>query len=289
MPSINEIRIIFLYEFKRGTSASKTVRNINEAFRENLVSLATAKRWLKKFKEGDESLENEERGRPDSVVDNEELKSVVEANPRQTVREIAGTLEVSKSSVSRHLQQIEKTKKLDQWIPHELTEKQKMCRLETCSSLLLRNKNDPFLDRIVTCDEKWILYDIRKRNGQWLDKNEDPKQFPKPQLTAKKVLVTVSWSCERLLHYEFLKHGETINFELYCQLLDKVHQKLFQKRPSLVNRKGPILLHDNARPHISRITFQKLKELKYETLPHPPYSPEIAPTDFIFSSNWTNF
>uniref|UniRef100_A0A0K0FSW1 Histone-lysine N-methyltransferase SETMAR (inferred by orthology to a human protein) n=1 Tax=Strongyloides venezuelensis TaxID=75913 RepID=A0A0K0FSW1_STRVS len=113
MPSINEIRIIFPYEFKRGTSASKTARNINEAFGENLVSRATAKRWLKKFKEGDESFENEERGRPDSVVDNEELKRVVKVNPRQMVREIAGALEVSKSSVSRHLQQIEKTKKLD--------------------------------------------------------------------------------------------------------------------------------------------------------------------------------
>uniref|UniRef100_A0A0K0FTB8 Histone-lysine N-methyltransferase SETMAR (inferred by orthology to a human protein) n=1 Tax=Strongyloides venezuelensis TaxID=75913 RepID=A0A0K0FTB8_STRVS len=77
------------------------------------ISRATAKRWLKKFKEGDESFENEERGRPDSVVDNEELKRVVKVNPRQMVREIAGALEVSKSSVSRHLQQIEKTKKLD--------------------------------------------------------------------------------------------------------------------------------------------------------------------------------
>uniref|UniRef100_A0A0K0FGW6 Histone-lysine N-methyltransferase SETMAR (inferred by orthology to a human protein) n=1 Tax=Strongyloides venezuelensis TaxID=75913 RepID=A0A0K0FGW6_STRVS len=112
-----------------------------------------------------------------------------------------------------------------------------MCRLKTCSSLLLRNKNDPFLDKI------------------WLDKNEDPKQFPKPQLTAKKVVVFVWWSCERLLHYEFPKHGGTINSELYCQLLDKVHQKLSQKRPSLVNIKGPILLHDNEHPHISRITL----------------------------------
>lgn len=183
-----EIRTIFLYEFKRGTSASKTARNINEAFGENIVSRATAKRWFKKFKEGNYCLENEERGRPESVVDNEELKRVVESNPRQTVREIAGTLEVSKSSISRHLQQIEKVKKLDQWIPHELTENQKILRLETCSSLLLRNKIESFLDRIVTCDEKWILYDNRKRTGQWLDKNEDPKQFPKPQLTAKKII-----------------------------------------------------------------------------------------------------
>uniref|UniRef100_A0A0K0FDI3 Mariner Mos1 transposase n=1 Tax=Strongyloides venezuelensis TaxID=75913 RepID=A0A0K0FDI3_STRVS len=142
---------------------------------------------------------------------------------------------------------------------------------------------------IVNCDEKWILYDNRKRNGQWLDKNEDPKQFPKPQLTAKKVLVTVWWSCEKLFHYEFLKHGETINSELCCQLLDKVHQKLSQKRPSLANRKGSILLHDNARSHISRITLQKLNELKYETLPHPPYSPDLAPTDFYFFKQLNQF
>ncbi|CEF60351.1 Histone-lysine N-methyltransferase SETMAR [Strongyloides ratti] len=104
-----------------------------------------------------------------------------------------------------------------------------MLRLETYSSLLLRNKIESFLDRIVICDEKWILYYNRKRTGQWLDKNEDPKQFPKPQLTVKKLLVTVWWSSKKLLYYEFMKPGESINFEVCCQLLDKIHQKLSQK------------------------------------------------------------
>ncbi|CEF59577.1 Histone-lysine N-methyltransferase SETMAR [Strongyloides ratti] len=168
MPFINEIRIIFLYKIKSRTNTLRTARNLNEAFGENLIS------------QRDENFENEEHERPESEVDNEELKRVVESNPRQTVREIAGTLEVLKSSISRHLQQIEKVKKLDQWIPHELTESQKMLRLET------------------------------------------------------------------------------------------------------FNRKGPIFLHDNARSHVSRITLQKLNELKFETLFHPPYSPDLSPTDFYF-------
>ncbi|CEF59935.1 Hypothetical protein SRAE_X000167800 [Strongyloides ratti] len=86
-----------------------------------------------------------------------------------------------------------------------------------------------------------------------------------------------------------MKPGESINSEVYGKLLDKVHQKVSQKGLSLVNKKGPILLHDNARPHVSRITLQKLNELKFETLPHPPYSPNLSPTDFYFFKQLDQF
>uniref|UniRef100_A0A0K0E9X1 HTH_48 domain-containing protein n=1 Tax=Strongyloides stercoralis TaxID=6248 RepID=A0A0K0E9X1_STRER len=289
MLSKRDIRIIMLYEFKRGTNATKTTQNINEAFGEDVVSTSTVQRWFKKFNEGNENLENEDRGRPCSTVDNDELQAVVEADPRQTLGQLAEALNVSTATVSRHLKEIGKTKKLDKWIPHELNDYQKNRRFEICSSLILRNKNDPFLDRIVTCDEKWILYDNRKRSGQWLDINEAPKSFPKPQLNQKKVMVTVWWSAEGIIHYEFLKPGETIIAESYCQQIEEMHKKLCQKRPALVNRKGPILLHDNARPHVSKKTLQKLGELGYETLPHPAYSPDLAPTDFHFFKHLDHF
>ena len=37
---------------------------------------------------------------------------------------------------------------------------------------------------------------------------------------------------------------------------------------------------DNARPHTSLVTRQKLRELGWEVLSHPPYSPDIAPSDY---------
>ena len=40
------------------------------------------------------------------------------------------------------------------------------------------------------------------------------------------------------------------------------------------------MLHDNARPHTVKVTRQKLIELGWELLPHPPYSPDIAPSDY---------
>ncbi|KAF2348802.1 Transposase type 1 [Trinorchestia longiramus] len=155
--------------------------------------------------------------------------------------------------------------------------------------LSLRNTNDPFLDRIVTCDEKWVLYDNRKRSGQWLDCDEPPKHFPKPMLHQKKIMVTVWWSAIGVIHSSFLRVDETINAERYCNDLAVMHTRLSEKRPALVNRRGPILLHNNARPHVARMTVQKLTELGYETLPHPPYSPDLSPTDYHLFKHLSTF
>ena len=34
--------------------------------------------------------------------------------------------------------------------------------------------------------------------------------------------------------------------------------------------------------HIARKTMETIKKLKWDLLPHPPYSPDIAPSDFFF-------
>ena len=75
----------------------------------------------------------------------------------------------------------------------------------------------------------------------------------------------------------------------YCQELEIFHQKLLEKWPALVNRKGLILLHDNARPHVSIFTQKKLKELKYEILPHSPYSQDLTLTDYHLFKHLNHF
>ena len=74
--------------------------------------------------------------------------------------------------------------------------------------------------------------------------------------------------------------GQTVTGEVYRQQLTRLNEKLSQKRPALVNRKGEILLHDNARRHSAKDTQEHLKQMGWEVLPHPPYSPDLAPSDY---------
>ncbi|GFU00805.1 histone-lysine N-methyltransferase SETMAR [Trichonephila clavipes] len=53
-----------------------------------------------------------------------------------------------------------------------------------------------------------------------------------------------------------------------------------QKWPELVKRRGVAFHQDNARPHTFVVTRQKLWKLGWEVLMHPPYSPDLAPSDY---------
>jgi len=65
--------------------------------------------------------------------------------------------------------------------------------------------------------------------------------------------------------------------------LIRLSHALREKRPEYEQRHDKvILLHDNARPHVAKVVKKYLETLKWDVLPHPPYSPDIAPSDWLF-------
>ena len=101
-------------------------------------------------------------------------------------------------------------------------------------------------------------------------------------------MVTVWWYAASLIHYSFLNSGKIITSERYAQQINEMHGKPQHLQLAFVNRKGPVLLN-NTQLHVTQPMLQKLNELGYEALPHPPYSPELLPTNYHFFKHLDNF
>ena len=155
------------------------------------------------------------------------------------------------------------------------------------SSFLL-HKSEPFLrlwlvmkSRFYTTGNEWP--------AQWLNREETPKHFLKPNLHQKNVTVTVWWSAARLIHYNFVNPGETIASENYARQIHERHRKLQGLQPALVSRMDPVLFHDSAQPQVTPPMLRKLNKMVYKVLPHLPYSPDLSPTDYHFFKHFNNF
>ena len=140
-------------------------------------------------------------------------------------------------------------------------------------------KDDHLFDNLITGDEKWVLYVNCVRQRQWLSQGQAGIATVKGDLHPLKVMLCVWWGVRGIIHWELLPRGTTITAELYCQQLDRVKERLREQTQVF-------LLHDNARPHIARLTCQKIADLGWTPLPHPPYSPDLAPTDFHLFTGW---
>ena len=46
-----------------------------------------------------------------------------------------------------------------------------------------------------------------------------------------------------------------------------------------------LLLHDNAPVHKSRLTMAAIQECRFQLINHPPYSPDLAPSDYFLFGN----
>jgi len=83
------------------------------------------------------------------------------------------------------------------------------------------------------------------------------------------------------VYYELLEPTETITGDRYRTQLMRLSRAVKVKRPQYNERHDKVILqHDNARPHVTKVVKTYLETLKWEVLPHPPYSLDVAPSDY---------
>ena len=107
------------------------------------------------------------------------------------------------------------------------------------------------------------------------------KSTANPNIHGAKVIFCIWWDQKDMLHYELLKPGETINGERYRTQLIRLKRAIADKRPEYATRHEAIVFHhDIARPHVAIPVKNYLENSGWEVLPHPPYNPDLAPSDY---------
>ena len=101
-------------------------------------------------------------------------------------------------------------------------------------------------------------------------------------------MLSVWWDWKGVVFFELLPRNQTINSDVDCRQLDKLNAVVKEKRPELVNRKDVIFHHDNATPQTFLTIRQKLLRLGWKEMLHPPYSPDLAPSNYYLFRSLQN-
>jgi histone-lysine N-methyltransferase SETMAR len=80
-------------------------------------------------------------------------------------------------------------------------------------------------------------------------------------------------------NFKSLLHEIVFMLGVYCDTLKKLCRANQRKRRGMLSR-GVVMLHDNACQHTATATQYLIATFGWEQFDHPPYSPDLAPSDF---------
>jgi len=135
----------------------------------------------------------------------------------------------------------------------------------------------------VTGDEKWIFYDNPKKKKYYVKPGQSLPSISTsipPNIHGLKIMLCIWEDQKGLVYYELLKPGDSITGDRYWLQLIRLNRALREWSEYEQIHDKVILLYDNTRPHVAKVVKKYLETLKWDVLPHPPYSPDIAPSDY---------
>ena len=276
-----EFRAVIHFLFLKGLTNAAIYDEITAVYGNGTqaISLSMIKFWTKEFKEGRTSLVDRERsGRPRIPGLADRVKAFMDENPFVSQKKLAKIFVVDHKTMHTILTEDLNLVRVNfKWIPHTLSESQRRERVALAHGLLgvLASDERDWIN-IITGDETWVYLD-NPREFMWQEAVLERPTKQRPTIGSKKVMFTVMWSAGGIKSISVLPPGGRFNREYFEEVLDEMAAEIRKRRP--VNGTKGMKIHlDNARPHI---VPGKIDELEMTRLPHPPYSPDLAPSDFF--------
>ena len=87
------------------------------------------------------------------------------------------------------------------------------------------------------------------------------------------------WDSKGIILIDYKPAGISITGEYYANVIKQLRVAIKEKRRGKLGA-SVLLLHDNAPVHKSRVAQAAIRECKFKQLNHPPYSPDLAPSDY---------
>lgn len=217
-------------------------------------------------------------GRPFEVDLDSKIFEALNEFPFHSLRTLASSLKRPMSTIREHLLRANFEIKHLKWVPHTLSEDQKRSRVEQAGQLLdiLSAARHNSWNYLVTGDESWFYLETSYERI-WLQRDSPRPVREKKVINSPKVMITVFWSPNGFHLVEALPKGQTFTSDYFSQTI------LYSLRKNLFAMTGrrTIIHMDNARPHRSKVTTAHLTQFDFRAAPHPPYSPDLAPSDFF--------
>jgi hypothetical protein len=114
------------------------------------------------------------------------------------------------------------------------------------------------------------------------DRDELPPNV-KRMISSEKTMASACFSRCDIVSVEFLPIGQKYNSQFFTEtVLPSIEKKLAECRPRLRTTTAHFHI-DNVKPHISKMSIEKIEELGFIMALQPPCSPDLASCDiFLF-------
>jgi len=290
-PADCEVRAVIKFFCLKGLSAAEIHRELSDVYGPTVMSAGMVRKWCVMFKNGRTNVHDEERsGRPSIQTDEivSEVDQKLRSDRRLTISALAEEFPtLGRTTVYKIVTESLGYHKLcARWVPKMLTDQHKQQRMASARAFLdrYRQDGDDLFAHIVTGDETWVSYSNPERKTQSMQwrrsTSPKPRKFKQTPYTKQKMMVSVFWDKEGVLLVEFMERRSTITADVYCKTLEKLRRAIQNRRRGKLSS-GIILLHDNARPHTAAKTQEKIQNFRWDLIDHPPYSPDLAPSDYF--------
>ena len=177
--------------------------------------------------------------------------------------------------------------------PWMLAPEQKACLQQYSEENLdmLRANPENFFSRIITRDETWIDHhdpQTKEESMQWKHKGSPPSKKFRLQQSAGKIMHGSSFfGTQKVFCFWNLCHTRQPLLGTYASTMVALHKNIKQKCRGKLSA-AVLLLHDNASAHEPCTSRAAIRKCGFVELNQPPYSPDLATSDYFLFRNLKN-